>query len=174
MDSSKKASILVAATLILLGGLFLVFNFIPGLTFGILWPIIFIVLAVGFFIPAMVWQEMRSGLAGMFIPGWILLILGCIFFYNTISRDWVSWAYGWILLSSATGIGLYSAAWYGGWDRVTRSVGLWMGVISTGVFAVFAALLGGTLFLKVLGAALLILGGLFFLFRSLRKPPQAE
>jgi hypothetical protein len=170
----NRGSLVIALVLILLGGLFLVFNFIPGLNFGVMWPIIFIILAAGFFLPSLVWPAMRRGLSALFIPGSILLVLGLIFFYNTITQDWVSWAYSWILLTTGVGLGLYLASSIGDWDRVTTQVGLWMMVISVAVFALFAALFGGTAFLRVIGPGLLVIGGVLFLINSFRKPANPQ
>ena len=163
----KRGNVVVALLLIGFGILFLIFNFIPGLTIRTYWPFIFFILAAGFFLPAMLVPSARKGLASLFIPGAILLTLGIIFIYNTITMDWTSWAFAWLLIPGSVGLGLMSAAWIGGWGQDTINVGFWMMMISLMFFA-FVGSLFGAIFLKVGGPLVLIGLGLFFVLRSIR------
>ena len=169
MENNNRTSVVFAVILIGLGALMLILNLIPGMSFSKTWPIIFFVLAAGFFIPPLVWREARKGLAALFIPGSIMLTLGLIFIYCTISSDWVVWAYAWTLIPGGVGLGIVLASWYGEWGQATTMTGIWMLVISLMVFGLFGALFGKAL-LKAFGAILLILGGGLMLWRSLRKP----
>jgi hypothetical protein len=173
MEKNNRTSITFAVILIGLGTLILILNLIPGLTFSKTWPIIFFVLAAGFFIPPVVWREARKGLSALFIPGSILLVLGLIFLYCTLTRDWVVWAYAWTLIPGGVGLGILLASWYGEWGQVTTMTGIWMCVISLMVFGLFGALFGQAV-LKALGSILLILGGGLLLYRSLRKPKASD
>lgn len=166
----RTGSILVGVVLIGLGVLFLAINFL-SITLNVnlvarLWPTIFFIGALVFYVPALVASENRRELAGLFVPGTILLTLGLIFLYNTFTGDWGSWAYAWTLIPAGVGLGIALGAVFGGWGRNATMTGLVMAAISVGVFAFFASLFGGFL-LKVLGPILIILIGLLLLVRAL-------
>jgi hypothetical protein len=167
MNKNNYSTLAGALFLIILGGLFLALN-LTGLTLRQSWPVIFFVLAVMFFLPAILWPEARKGLAALYIPGSIMFVLGLIFLYNVLTNDWVSWTFIWTLIPGSVGLGLITAGLIGGWGLEVRTVGYWMLGISVMVFAIFGALFG-SMVLKVAGPALLVLGGVFFLVRSFRK-----
>jgi len=171
MNTTDRSTSVVAFILIGLGVLFLIFNLVPGLSFGSIWPVIFILLAAGFYLPPIVWPESRQGLAALFIPGSVMLALGLIFFYNTLTGDWASWAYIWTLIPGGVGLGLALAAWVGAWDRRVAAVGLWIMVGSLIVFGFFGMLFGGAL-LRGIGPALLIAGGVLLLLRAFVRPAR--
>ena len=107
MNPNHRGSLIAGVILIGLGVLFFLLNLLPGVNFDKLWPVIFILLAAGFFIPPLLWPQQRQGLSGLFIPGAIMLMLGLIFFYNTFTNDWASWAYAWTLIPGGVGLGLW-------------------------------------------------------------------
>lgn len=168
MNPTNRGSLVVGLLLIGLGVLFFAFNVIPGIDIGALWPMIFIVLAVGFFAPPLLWPQAREGLSGLMIPGAILLMLGLIFFYDTLSGDWASWAYAWTLIPGGVGLGLWLGSWYGRWGKDSMAVGQWMLAISVLVFGLFGTLFGSPA-LKIAGPILLILGGVLLMARSFQK-----
>jgi hypothetical protein len=171
MDTSKRGTLLLAAMLIILGVLFLLLNLI-GVRMGQAWPVIFLVIAAVFYIPAFAWPEARKGLAALFIPGSVFLALGLIFAYTTWTGDYVAWAYSWTLIPAGVGLGLVMGGVWGGWGGDVTVVGKWMAAISLVVFALFATIFGGMV-LKILGPVLLILGGLAFIIRTLRHSSPA-
>jgi hypothetical protein len=134
---------------------------------AITWPLIFFALAAGFYLPVILWPSMRKELAGLFIPGSILLSLGVIFLYNTITNDWASWAYAWLLVNGGVGLGIILAAWIGEWGRDTMRAGIWMLIVCLAAFGFFATLFGGPV-LKVAGPLLIIGFGTWILLRSFR------
>lgn len=164
----KRGNVIFALLLIGFGLIFLLFNFIPGMTMRTYWPLIFFILAAGFYVPPLVIPSARKGLSALFIPGTILLVLGLIFFYNTITLDWISWSFAWLLIPGSVGLGLMAAAWFGGWGEDTVKVGFWMMIISL-VFFAFVGSLFGAMVLKVSGPLVLIALGLFFVIRSIRR-----
>jgi hypothetical protein len=164
MNTLNRGSILGAILLIGMGVLFLILE-IAGISISKTWPIIFLALGAVCFLPPLLWPSLRAGLAGFCIPGGILLTLGVIFLYNTLSGDWASWSYAWIMLNGGVGIGLVLAAWIGGWGREMTDIGWWMFVVSAVVFSIFATLFGGPV-LKASGPVVLILCGLWLMVRS--------
>ena len=138
------------------------------MTFASTWPVILLAISAAFFLPALIAQEARRGLAALAIPGSIFLVLGLIFLYNTLSGDWAAWAYAWILLPASVGLGLILASAIGGWDRTASDVGVWFMVLSGAAFGLFATLFGEPL-VKAIGAGTLILGGLLMLLRAFRR-----
>jgi len=172
MSRMDRGSLAAALFLISLGATFLVVNLIPGLTFARTWPVIFLVLSAAFFLPALIAQEARRGLAALAIPGSIFLVLGLVFLYNTLSNDWAAWAYAWILLPASVGLGLMLASIIGGWERTAGEVGVWLMVLNGAAFGLFATLFGPPL-LKAIGAGALILGGLLMLLRAFRRGTES-
>jgi hypothetical protein len=168
MRSTNYSAIALSVILIGLGLTFLVFNFIPGFTISRAWPIILIIVAIGFFLPPVAWPAARRSLSAFFIPGCILLILGVLFLYNTLTRDWTTWAYVWMLIPAGVGLGLALASHFGAWGKASTQVGIWMLLISVAVFSLFTTLLG-TSVLKIVGAFLLIAAGLYIFFKSFRR-----
>jgi len=173
MNESKKGTLATGIILVVLGAAFIAINLIPRMTANKTWPFIFIVIGIGFLLPALIWENARSGLAGLYIPGMIFLVLGGIFLFNTLSGNWQVWAYAWILIPAGVGLGLYSGALIGKWHDDVRKTGIWMTVISFTVFAFFAALFGNLL-VKAIGAGVLILLGIYIVLRTLlKKHPTA-
>ena len=164
MKTINRGSILGAILLIGMGILFLLLN-LGGVSVEKTWPIIFLALGAICCLPPLLWPDLRGWLAGFCIPGGILLSLGAIFIYNTLSGDWASWGYAWILLNSGVGLGLVLAAWMGGWGREMAAIGWWMFIISAAVFSIFATLFGGSV-LKAAGPVVLILCGVWMAVRS--------
>ncbi len=164
MKPIDRARNIVAVILIALGLLFLVFNLIPGFNASLIWPVLIILLGVGALLPPFLMPADRQGLAALFIPGIILIELGLYFIYNVQTGDWASWAYGWVLIPAATGLGLALAAWVGRWGAVVAWVGIAILVSSLIVFTIFAWLFG-TPVLKAIGPVGLIVTGLLLLLR---------
>lgn len=173
MNESRKGTLATGIILVIIGAAFIVLNLIPGLTGNKTWPFIFIVGGIGFLLPALIWENARGGLAGLYIPGMILLVLGGIFLFNTLSGNWAVWAYAWILIPASVGLGLYTGALIGKWHDDVKKTGIWMTIISAAVFAFFAALFGNLL-VKAIGAGILILFGLILVLRTLLQKQPAK
>ena len=164
---SNRTPIVAAGLLIGLGILFLAINLL-GIDFGRVWPIIFIVIAIGFYLPAILLPEARAALAALFIPGTIMLGLGLIFFYNTLTGDWESWAYAWSLIPAFVGLGMIFAARIGNWGQALVTVGLWLALIGGAIFGIMAMLFGSQAF-SAIGPIVLIVLGVLMLFRSMQR-----
>ncbi|HTP08376.1 MAG TPA: hypothetical protein VMP08_09005 [Anaerolineae bacterium] len=163
----NRGAVVAGGILILVGAIFLFVN-VFRIDFGQIWPIIFFIIGAGFYLPVLLMPHDRSNLAGLLIPGTILFGLGVIFFYNTLTDNWGSWAYIWALIPASVGLGLLFAARVGNWGGDTMKVGFWMFVISTGVCLILAAFFGGGN-AGLIGAILLIVLGVFLLIQSIRR-----
>jgi len=176
MKDVNRGSLIAGIGLILLGGLFIGFNFIEGFGIKQTWPMILIVAGFGFCLPALAWPDSRKGLAGLFIPGTILFVLGAIFLFNTLTyvsprqNTWNIWAFAWILIPASVGLGMMLAAKVGGWSHGVWVVGAWIGILSLALFGVFAAIFG-TEIVKYVGAGILVVMGLYLLINSFLKKP---
>lgn len=164
--TDNRARTVVAAILIGLGLILLAANLL-NIDVGRIWPIIFFVIGVGFYLPALLLPDARAGLAALFIPGTIMNGLGLIFFYNTLTGDWRSWAYLWTLIPGLVGVGLILAAWIGRWEGGTARTGLGLALGSAFAFGLMAALFGNQL-MGTLWPVALILVGAWLLLRSFR------
>lgn len=165
IDRTTKA---LGGFLIGLGVIFLVLN-VVGLDTRQTWPVIFYLLAAGFFAPAFIFPEHRRGLAGLFIPGGIMLALALIFTYNVLAKDFGIWAYAWLLIPAGVGLGLLAGDLFGGWGDGSRSAGLWLLGANTGLFALFATIFGRNEFISIAGPALIMLAGILILVKVFRR-----
>ncbi|MFH1853083.1 MAG: hypothetical protein ABIA75_12135 [Candidatus Neomarinimicrobiota bacterium] len=167
MKSTGRGSNALALILITIGILFLVMNFLPEAVFHDAWWLIFILLAAGFYLPALVWPKARRELAALLIPGTILAVLGLIFMYCTSSGNWEDWDFLWTLIPGSVGLGLYLSARVGRWDDGAARVGLWLLALSLTAFLFFAGRL-----VKTVGAVVLILIGLRMLTDRKKNEPE--
>lgn len=172
MNESNRGTMTAGIILVVLGALFFAMNLIPGINAAKTWPLILVVLGIGFCLPAAIWPNSRESLAGLLIPGCILLVLGAVFLFNTLTGIWSIWAIAWILIPGSVGLGLITGSYAGKWDRSVRQVGIWMLALSLSVFALFACLFDN-LVIKAIGAGMMIATGLILLIRSLIKKPAA-
>jgi hypothetical protein len=168
MRRTNRGSTYVAILLIGMGALFLAFNLIPGFAMGRDWPVVFYILAAGFYLPPILWRDQVRSLSGLFIPASIMLALGLIFTYDVITHDWASWGYAWTLIIAGVGGGMALAGWSGHWGSLPTWVGSWMLLGSLAIFALFASIFGLPV-LKLAGPALLIIAGAFLITRGFRN-----
>jgi len=172
MKETNRGTLITGIVFLALGAILIVLNLIPGIRISQWWPLIIVALGVAFFLPVFIWPGSRHGLAGLFIPGTIILLLGLLFLYNTLAHDWGSWAFAWLLIPASVGFGIFLGAWTGEWGKGSKTAGLWIGVISLAAFSFFAALFG-SIIMKSLGAIFLVLTGVLFVVYSSRKPKEA-
>lgn len=168
MNSNNRINIIPGIIIVAIGILFLLLNLFTKPSMGTLWPLIFFLIAIGFYLPPLGWPQARENLSAFFIPGSIMAVLGLIFLYNTLTGDWLAWAYMWSLIPAGVGMGLTLAAFFGQWGDEATRVGFWMLTISLAVFSVICTLFGSPIF-KIIGPVLLISGGLLLFLRSMRK-----
>jgi len=169
MQIRDRSGFFLAIVLIGLGVLFLAASIIPGFSIGITWPVIFLFIAAGFYLPPLIWPSVRRELAALFIPGSVMLSLGLIFLYNTATSDWRVWAYAWLLIPAGVGLGLILSSWVGDWSRAATWVGIWLLAVDVALFSLFAALFSKG-FLSIVGAVLMVICGFVLLLRAFLRP----
>jgi DNA-binding CsgD family transcriptional regulator len=142
-----------------LGIVVLIFNFVLGDRINLSLPLALLILGGGVWTLIHPARQNWRWASFLYIPAALLLTLGLILLLNVLTSDWNAWAFAWLLLVTAGGIGLLLA------DRELRllpAVNLagW-GMIAAGLalFILFGAIAGGT-FIKVAAPLLIILGGL--------------
>jgi hypothetical protein len=102
----------------LIGGLIMIglgLLFLIAQTFSIRftspeWPYVLIGIGATFLVGMFAGGRSTALLA---VPGALLVGLGLIFLYQTLMRDWSSWAYAWAAVIVAVGAGLSLAGWWG-------------------------------------------------------------
>ncbi len=165
----KRDNLVWGVVLILLGAGFLAFQFFPDLFGGFAWPWILPVIGAVFVVSSLVGR-----IGGLMIPGVILLTLGGIFLYQTNTGNWESWAYVWALLPVASGAGMLIGSLYDREMVPARSAGVFLIVAGLIAFVIFGGFLGLDPSLAQYWPVLLILLGLWVLFKALRRPKSFD
>jgi hypothetical protein len=165
----KQSSIIIGLILIVVGILFLLFQAFPGLApqidLAVHWPLI--IVGIGGFL-------LLGALFGnppLAIPASILSGLGLILAYQNWSGNWASWAYTWTLIPGFVGIGIIIMGLLDWENREKLNDGFRLLIISLGLFVVFGGFLGA---FGQFWPLLLILGGLFLLFRGHRNAKKND
>ena len=160
----KRGSIIGGLILILVGALFLLLQAFPELAAQFdpehQWPFIIIAVGLLFLVGAVL------GTASLAVPGAIIGGIGGLLYYQNLSGNWGSWAYAWALIPGFVGLGLILM---GLLDRQKRSSirdGVRLIFISLILFAIFGGFLGGFYGLRQFWPLLLILAGIWMLWRN--------
>jgi hypothetical protein len=165
--------------LVVTGGLFLADQLLGIRIMAYFWPLLIVLFGLSFFVALLIAGRRGAGLA---IPGSVITTLGLLFLIQNSFNLWITWAYAWALLISATGLGMLIMNGYLKREGLRRAAGVIIG-LGLILFVVFGVLF--EIILKIAGTDLrsgvflgagLILLGLFIVFsRPLfrrRKPPQ--
>jgi hypothetical protein len=162
----KQKSIIGGLILIAAGAFILLAQTVPGfadfLDMGRQWPLIIVAIGSLFFVGAFL------GTAELAIPGSIITGLGLLFYYQNLSGNWASWAYAWALIPGFVGIGMLITGTLDKTQREMRADGRRLILISTILFLVFGAFFNFPAGLGRFWPVLLIIGGLYLLFRNRR------
>ena len=175
----NDASLAIGALLVILGGLFLILQFV-NFSFGEwMWPFFIIVPGLLFFVAMVLGGRSTGALA---IPGSIITTIGLLLFYQNVFHHFESWAYAWALIPLAVGIGIMiNGYWSERSDLVKRGSSL----IGTSailfligcVFFEFVLKIGrfGHLVIgNIIGPLLLIVVGIVLVWRYWRMPPTTS
>lgn len=105
MDKNKNiTAIVIGIVLVIIGVLSLFGNIFNFLNMDDLWPLILVGVGAAFFI-AMILGD--KSLAGLAIPGSILVTIGLITLFMNATGYWEAWSYCWALIIFAVGVGVW-------------------------------------------------------------------
>lgn len=169
MNQRNMGSMIAGATLIVLGGLFLISQFMNISIWRFLWPLFVLLPGIAMFVAVYGGGKQTAGLA---IPASIVSMVGLILLFQSITDHWESWAYAWALIFPVgLGLGMYISGVRAEDDNTIQSgkkmlrTGVVIFVL-LGVFfeTIFAA--GGTLFGRIFWPVAIILLGVYLILRQ--------
>ncbi|MCB8985537.1 MAG: hypothetical protein H6659_17055 [Ardenticatenaceae bacterium] len=168
----RKSSIVGGGILILVGVFFLLIQFFPGFLswfdLSQQWPLIIILIGGLFFLGAV------FGTPPLAMPACIVGGTGLILYYQNVSGNWASWAYMWTLYPAFAGIGaILMHALSGNWKEGLRE-GANLLLISAVLFVIFAAFFNGLGLLGQFWPLLIIVAGLWLLWKNRSARPQSK
>ncbi len=163
----KQKSIIGGLILILAGSCILLAQTVPAFG-GLLdlsrqWPLFIVGLGGLFLIGALL------GSPELAIPGSIVTGLGLIFYYQTLTGNWASWAYMWALIPGFVGLGMFITASLDKTRAEIRPEGIRLMLISGALFLVFALFFNLSWSLMRLWPVALIAIGLWLLYQNRRQ-----
>jgi hypothetical protein len=169
MDTQRRSNLVVGLLLLLLGAWFLATQFYPQLTdiinLQLNWPMYVVGVGLLFFVLAAL-----AGAPGLAVPGSIIIGIGGILYYQNLTGDYESWAYAWTLIPGFVGVGifftnLFEGEFLSGLREAARLI-----FFSLVMYAIFGAFLGGPAILGDYWPVLLVLAGLWMLWRGAFRP----
>ncbi len=124
------------------------------------WPLFVVWAGAAFLLPLAVWPERRSSIAGLVVPGTIILANGLLLLFQNSTGLWRTWAYLWTVEPMAVGLALFFLYLLAGRESglllaagIVFGVGLLMFLVFSGVFTFI-----GPLVIIVLGVILTVAG----------------
>jgi DNA-binding CsgD family transcriptional regulator len=167
----KLNPISITSTIIILIGIgLLALNIVLGDQYNVALPLVFWVLGGGFFILIFRFRQEWNWASYLYIPAFLLMAFGVIFTLNVLTKDWSSWAYAWILLIAAIGIGGIFAERGRSWPVYLRYTAWGLAIAGITFFGVFGVIKGGE-FIQIVAPILLVAAG--FGLRFLHQPETA-
>lgn len=165
MSRQNRSRIIAGIFMILLGGWFLLVQFMPDLAdwmqISFSWPLIIVV--VGIFL---LFLGLLAGEPGMAVPACVVGGIGGLLYWQNATGNWGSWAYAWTLIPGFVGLGILLEGLLSGRIRSAWNSAFTLMMISLVAFMIF-----GSFFANVpLGdywPGLLILWGVWLLVRVL-------
>jgi hypothetical protein len=155
--------------LVMAGLMFLAFQLFPAITTLFSWPWILLGIGAIFLLFGL---ATRTG--GLMIPAMILTTLGTIFLWQTATDNWESWSYIWTLLPASVATGMLLGGLFDPGLRHARGVAIWMLAFSLLGFAIFGGAFGLSPSILRFWPVLLILVGVWVLWRGFVRPSVKE
>lgn len=171
MNNRDRVVSIASVAIILVGVALLVLNLVFGDRFNVALPLVFYVLSGGFFILIYRFQQEWSRASYLYIPALLLAAFGVIFTLNVLTLDWSSWAYAWLLLPAAIGIGMLFAGKGRSWPAYVNSIAWGTAIGGVTFFGVFGVIKGGQV-IQIVAPLLLVAAGISI--RLLVVKPKAS
>ncbi|MDR3577777.1 MAG: response regulator transcription factor [Anaerolineaceae bacterium] len=168
MSKINRLVWIASGSLIGVGLLSLVLNFILGWSIDLGLPLVFMMLGAAFYLTVGALSQKWPWTELFYIPGSLMLALGLVFLLDVLTGDWKSWAYAWLLALAGAALGVLLANRGGRWPQVVNLVGLGSLAAAVTFFVLFGAIAGGR-FMQVMAPILLVAGGLSLRFLRLEK-----
>lgn len=170
----QNRGLLYVGVMVLLLGLLFFLTSLGSVIFGPhsllsisrLWPLLLGWVAVGFFLPVLIWWGQRDRLYGLTFPGTLFLVNCLAFLFTSLTGRWQAWAYLWTVEPLAVALGLLLLYLCGRRAQPLLVAAAAIGAAGLVLFAILVGLLerpaGGFIgaFLLLLTGILLILGAL--------------
>lgn len=157
----RKTSLPVSLTsiaLVVVGLGLLALNIFTDGKYNIALPLVFMILGGVFFIVVFSLRQKVAWASFLYIPATLLVAFGIIFLLNVVTGDWNAWAYAWLFLVTAIGIGMLLANREHFWHPLMNTIGWGMTLAGVTFFAVFGMIAGG-LFIQIMAPILLVVAG---------------
>lgn len=169
MDRELRSRLGLGTLLIIVGGLWLAYQWAPGfagwvravLPVEFSWPLIIIGFGLFLLLSGLVTGQPHLAGSSAFFVG-----LGGIFYWQNLTGRWDTWAYVWTLLPGFAGVGQIITGLLGEGRFRSIAAGLRGVLVSLVLFAIFASWLGGVNVFGPWWPLLLILLGLWWLVES--------
>jgi len=159
MDKSGSTIKITGIIMAVLGGSLLLLAILTGGKFNAALPLTFFLLSGMFFIGAFSFTDKWNFTSLLIVPAALFCTFGLIFLLNLLTGDWSAWAYAWLLLLAAIGIGLLAAGKLHEWGKVVNLVGWCLALGGLTFFGIFGVIAGG-LVIQIIVPILLVAAGL--------------
>ena len=172
----NRATLYAGIVLIAFGAMFLVIE-IAGALFSALglaggwgqfWPLTIVLVGLAFWLALLVWWDRHSSIAGLAVPGTIVLMNGLLLLYQSVTGDWGSWAYVWSLEPIFVGLGLLMLYALGKRERGLLVASVIVSGVGIAFLLIFGSIWGGWV-VQLVSALALILAGVLLLMRGGRR-----
>ena len=164
MRKSQRSNLASGLALILIGAVFLVVQFVPGLHIWLSWPLIIVGVGVLLLVIGLL-----TGVPGMAIPACVIGGIGGLLYWQNATENWESWAYAWALIPGFAGVGGILSGLLSGTPRRSLGAGAWLILISLILFAIFGSFFGAIGVLGTYWPVLIIALGVLSLIRPLLR-----
>jgi len=168
MDHNRRGTLAIGLILILLGAWFLLVQLAPGVVgwvnIQLSWPLIVVGTGALFFIAALL-----AGAPDLAVPASVIAGIGGLLYWQNQTGNWASWAYVWTLIPGFVGVGVILSGLFSKQPAKGFREGLNVILVSLIMFALFASFLGGRNIFGPYWPVLLIILGLWLLFRPLGR-----
>jgi len=180
-EMEDRGKFYVGILLLAVGCLFLAAQVTGGwrAPFGILrfgwagmWPFLILLIGGAFWLAIFVWWDRHEQIAGLAVPGTIIVTNGLILLLQNVTGRWGSWSYLWTLEPIAVAAGLLALYVLGNRQRGLLVAAAILGGIGVTFFLIFATAFSGLF--RLLGPVVLILIGVLVILSGLGREIPAS